>query len=136
MLLLRYRLARFLELLPVRRVLKCLLVIRERFLRVPLLRVYIAPRLERIGPVRTALVRVLELCLGCGEISVLCERDAPREVRGGQIRGKRDCIRVGLLCAWPIVPTVENVAAESIAVHECAGGLEQRICLIRMSRRF
>jgi hypothetical protein len=43
---------RILELPPVRRLLDCLVVRRERLLTLALLHEYIAPRLERIGPVR------------------------------------------------------------------------------------
>jgi hypothetical protein len=82
----RYRrFARFFELLPVRRVL-------ERLFRLALLLEHVAPRFQRIGPVRSALVRVLELHLGFREIAVAGERDAPREVRAWQIRG--ECYRL------------------------------------------
>ena len=52
MLLLRYRLARFLELLPVRRVVERLVAFDERLFCAILLRQHIAPHLERISPVR------------------------------------------------------------------------------------
>jgi hypothetical protein len=51
-LLLDYCLARFLGLLPVRRVLEWLAVFDDRLLCVMLLRQHIAPHLGRIGPVR------------------------------------------------------------------------------------
>jgi riboflavin biosynthesis pyrimidine reductase len=50
--LLPQRVARFLELLPIRRVLERLVVLRERLFRVTLLHQYIAPGLQRIRPVR------------------------------------------------------------------------------------
>jgi hypothetical protein len=42
--------------------------------------------------VRPSLVRVIDLHLGSREIAVAGERDAPREVRGWQIRG--ECYRL------------------------------------------
>ena len=48
------RLARFLELLPDRRVLERLVVLCERLFRLALLHEHIAQRFQRIGPVRPA----------------------------------------------------------------------------------
>src|ERR1700688_4806141 len=97
-LLLRGGLARFLELLPVRCVLERLVVLRERLFRLTLLHEHIAPCFQRIGPMRTAPVRVLELSLRVREIAVLQEGDAPGVVRRGQVRRERDGLGVRLLC--------------------------------------
>jgi len=76
----RYRLARVLELLPVRRVFEGLVVFDERIFDLALLHEYIAPRFERISPVRPLLIGVLELRRRTIEIPVLGERHAPRVV--------------------------------------------------------
>ena len=55
-LLLRQRVAHFLKLFPVRRVLQHLVILRERIFDVALLHEYIAPRFQRISPVRSALM--------------------------------------------------------------------------------
>ncbi len=47
---------------------------------------HIAPGLERVGPVRPALVGSFELRGGTGEIAAAYERDAPGVVAGGQVR--------------------------------------------------
>ena len=70
-LLLLGSLASVFELPPVRRVLQCLDVLRERLFRLTLLHEHIAPYFQRIGPVRTAPVRVLELRPCVREIAVL-----------------------------------------------------------------
>jgi len=95
----RRRFARAFELLPVRRVLERLGVLCKRLFALALFQEHIAPCFQRIGPVRPALVRVLELRFGTGEIAVLQERDAPGELRRRQIRGKCDGVRVSLLRA-------------------------------------
>src|ERR1700687_4467363 len=82
-LLLRYRLARVLELLPVRRVPERFVVLRERLLRASLLREHVAPYFQRIGPVWPLLIGVLELGHRTVEIPVLGERHAPGVVGGG-----------------------------------------------------
>jgi hypothetical protein len=74
--LLRRCLARFLQFRPVRRVFECLVVLRQRVSRLALLGKHVAPCFQRIGPVRLTLIRLIELRLGAGEVTVASERDA------------------------------------------------------------
>ena len=53
-------LARFVELLPIRRVFQCLVVLRERLFRAALLREQIASGFQRISPMGPALIGVVE----------------------------------------------------------------------------
>ena len=70
-LLLRQRLTRFLELLPVRRVLQPLVVLCERHFGVALLHEHITPGLQGIGPVRALLVGELKLRRRACEVPVV-----------------------------------------------------------------
>ena len=60
-LLLCYRVARLSEFFPVRRVLQRLVVLGEHLFRVALLHEHIAPGFQRISPVTSTLISVLEL---------------------------------------------------------------------------
>ena len=77
---LRQRRACVLELLPLRCVFEGLVVFDERLFRVTLLHEHVTLSLERIGPVRPALIGVLELHRSTIEIPVLRECDALRVV--------------------------------------------------------
>jgi hypothetical protein len=68
--------SRFLELLPVRRVLERCVVLGEGLFRFALVHEHIAPGFERVGPVRAILIGELEPRGGPGQITVLRKRDA------------------------------------------------------------
>jgi len=76
----RQRLARFLELLPIRRVHERLVVLRECVLRVALFHEHITSCLQGICPVRHHLVGELELRRRARKTAVLRERETPRVV--------------------------------------------------------
>jgi hypothetical protein len=75
--LLHRRIARFLELLPVRCVLKRRIVLPQRLLDLALGFEYFAPSLQRIGPVRAFQVSPLELRRRAFKIPVAGQRNAP-----------------------------------------------------------
>jgi hypothetical protein len=70
-LLLRHRLTRFLELLPVRRVVQRLVAFCERLFGVALLHEHTTPGLQGIGLVRTLLVGELKLRRRAYEVPVV-----------------------------------------------------------------
>src|SRR3979490_3194824 len=72
-----HRLPSFFQCRPVGCVLERLVVFDERLFWVVLLQEHIAPRFERIGPVRPTLVCLLELRDSSREISVACQRGTP-----------------------------------------------------------
>src|SRR5450631_1104313 len=106
-LLLCRRFARFLELLPVRRVLECLIVLRERFFWLALLHEHIAPRFERISPVRPLLIGELELRRRAIEIPVLRQCDAPRVVARWKAGGQFHGLGIPLLRARPVAAHIQ-----------------------------
>jgi hypothetical protein len=135
-LMIRCRVARLLELLPVRRVLERLFVLCGCLLRLALPRQHVSPRFQRIRPVGATMIRVFELRGRAVEVSVLRKRQSPRVVACWQIG--RECHRLGIpfLGIFPVAATIEDVTAESIAIDERAARIQNRIRFVRMARRF
>jgi hypothetical protein len=109
-LLLRRCGARFLQCRPVRRVFECLIVLRQRVSRLALLGKHVAPCFQRIGPVRLTLIRVIELRLGSGEVTVASERDAPGVLTRRQIWRESDSFGICLADCPALISSEFNTA--------------------------
>jgi hypothetical protein len=116
--LLRCRFARFLELLPARRVLERLIIFRDRILGLALFHEHIIPRFQWIGPVRTLMIGVIEFACCAVKIPMVCERHPPRVVTRRNTWTQPHRLRVPFLCTRPVAPQIEDIASEPFAVHE------------------
>src|ERR1017187_5711249 len=110
--------ARFFELLPVWCVLERRVVLCERLFGLALGREHIAPRLQRIGPVRAFQVGVLEFRRRAREVPVLHERHAPGVITRGNAGRELYGLRVPFLRTRPVAAQIQNIAPEAVAIDE------------------
>src|SRR5882762_9225988 len=102
----RQRLARFPELLPVRRVLECFVVFRKRPFCITEFHQHVAPSFERISPVGTLAARELKLLCGTFQILVPDECEPPRVVTRGVELGALNGLFIPSSCSDPIAAMV------------------------------
>jgi len=109
--------------------------LRGCVLGVVLLDEHIAPSFQRVGPVRTLLIRVLELRRGAIEIAVLRQGHSKGVVARGDDGSELQSLRVSLLRTPPVAAQIQYIGLETVAIHERAvtEGLECRIGLSRLA---